>query len=196
MSQAGVLALVDAYGFDLDAHPQVEGFYADLMWDAARWGVSTSVQLLESVRGDGEYRTPLDEGAIHAIFYDDVQLSPTRLQSLEAVDADWRSVIGRPNSYIREDQNAHEFRVYPVPDESSVDFSFLFGSPLGHDFPARSLGIVQGEHRDDLPAWLDVPLALQILAREYARESDHRDPAFAKACKDLGDHLLALVLGA
>jgi len=53
---------------------------------------------------------------------------------------------------------------------------------------------VMGERRDDLPSWMDVPLALGVLAREYERESDHRDAVFAAACRQMSSTLLALVL--
>lgn len=193
MSRASVLALITDYAFNLD-DVTVDGFYDDMMWDAARWGVATSIQLIPSARGDAEYVLPDTEGRTYALFYDDVMLSPSLLQQLEAVNPLWRQASGKPNTYVVQDQSDRRFRVYPAPDANSEDFVFLFGAPMGHDFPERAIGCVIGEQRADQPSWLDIPLALAILGREFERESDHRDTAFAAACRDTGNQLLALVL--
>lgn len=194
MSKVSVLALVDAFAFGLAGSPQVVDYYDDLMWDAARWGVSTSVQLIPTVRGDGEYAMPDTEGKRYMLFYDDIQLSMSTIPDLVAVNPDWRDEVGRPDAYVIQDESEHDVLLYPVPDVNSKDFVFLLGSPMGRDFPDRALGVVMGERRDDLPSWMDVPLALAVLAREYERESDHRDVAFAAACRQMSSTLLALVL--
>ncbi len=53
--------------------------------------------------------------------------------------------------------------------------------------------MIATETRDGYPEWLNLPLALLVLAREFARESDHRDPAFSTACAQLGKVALAMV---
>lgn len=194
MSRTSVLALAAEFAFGLEGAPQVDGYYDDLMWDAARWGVSSSVQLVPTVRGDGVYEMPEDEGKRYMIFYDDIQLSLSSISDLNAVNPDWRDEVGRPDAYVIQGENEHDILLYPVPDVNARDFVFLFGSPMGRDFPDRALGTVMGERRDDLPSWMDVPLALGVLAREYERESAHRDVAFAAVCRQMSSTLLALVL--
>jgi hypothetical protein len=194
VSQATVLALINAFGFEIEGVPQINGFYADLMWDAARWGVATSVQLVPTVRGTDTYAMPDTEGKRYMLFYDDIQLSVSSIMDLAAVNPDWRDERGRPDAYVTQDESEHDIPLYPVPDVNARDFVFLFGSPMGRDFPDRAIGAVMGERRDDLPSWLDVPLALGVLAREYERESDHRDVAFAGACRQMSNNLLAMVL--
>lgn len=193
VSRASVLGLVGEYAFDLDDAAIVDDFYDDAMWDATRWGVATQVSLVTTTRATATYE--LGPGRIYGLFYDDVMLSSMTLQGMEAVNRDWRLAIGQPRAYITQDEDVNTVRLYKQPDENAKDFIFLFGSPLGHDFPNRALGVVMSERRDNLPAWLDVPLALGILGREYARESNHRDAAFAAACRDLGQDLLGWVLG-
>lgn len=188
-----MLALVDDLAFGLDG-TTVLTYYDDLMWDAARWGVATTIELLESVRGDGQYALPATEARVYAIFYDDVMLSQHALQDLEAVNPLWRDLVGKPAGWVSQDESEHDIQLVPTPDQSSVDFSFIHGAPEGVDFPDRAISVVMGVKRDDLPAWLDVPLALAVLSREFERESDHRDTVFAQACRTLGDQLLALVL--
>lgn len=194
MSKASVFQLIDDLAFGLESSAPIEAFYDDLMWDATRWGVATNAALIPAVAGTPTYVTPAVEGRIYGIFYDDVLLSQIALQALASVNVQWRDEVGRPRAYIVQDEPEHTFRVYPSPNENSQDFIFLFGSPFGHDFPARAVGAIIGERRDDLPDWLDVPLALMTLGREYERDSEHRDAAFAKTCRSLGAQLLALVL--
>lgn len=191
--KAEVIALVNSYAYDLADAPQVDGFYDDATWDSTRWGVTSQVTLVETTRNAATY--DLGIGRIYAIFYDDVMLSGCSLQDVEAaVGAAWRDTVGRPHGYVVQDQDTNHVRIFPKPDANSRDFSFLFGAPLGHDFPDRALGVVIAERREDLPAWLDVPLALGVLAREYERDSAHRDAAFAKACRDIAGDLLGWLL--
>jgi hypothetical protein len=194
MSKSTVLQLIDDIAFGMESASPVGAFYDDLMWDAARWGVSTNVVLIPATARFPTYTTPANEARIYGIFYDDVLLSLMTLRQLEAVNAQWRDELGRSRSYISQDEPEHSFTVYPTPNEDSQSFVFLFGSPLGRDFPARALGAIIGERRDDLPGWLDIPLALSVLGREYERDSEHADPTFAKACRSIGAQLLALVL--
>lgn len=194
MSKLTVLALIDEFSFGLEGPPQVVGYYDDLMWDAARWGVSTIAQLVPTTRGGAEYAMPDTEGKRYMLFYDDIQLSLMSISDLNAVNQDWRDEVGRPDAYVTQEGGDHDIMLYPKPDANSRDFVFLLGSPMGRDFPDRALGVVMGERRDDLPSWMDVPLALAVLAREYERESDHRDVAFAAACRQMSSTLLALVL--
>jgi hypothetical protein len=194
MSRAGVMALVDDWTFGLATQTTLGSYYEDLTWDATRWGVPTTAVLLPVVRGTSEYVMPDAEGRTYAIFYDDILLSKATLRELEAVNARWRDKVGRPISWVEQDTPDHTFRITPTPEENSQDFIFLFGSPFGHDFPFRAVAAIIGERRDDLPDWLDVPLALSVLGREYERDSDHRDPQFALACRTIGTSLLALVL--
>lgn len=197
MSRTDVLNIAQSYAFDLAGTAELEAYYDDLMVDAGRWGISTECRLLPTTRGDAEYAFPVDSVREYAIFYDDIMLSRMELRDLEASFGPlWRQRSGRPAAYVMQDMPEHEVRIAPAPDAASVDFSFIFGAPVGHDFPARSLGVVLSVTRQDLPAWLDVPLALSLLSREYERESAHRDVAFAAASRAMATQLLALVLGA
>lgn len=195
MSRASVLALVEELTTNLAPDTQIADFYDDMMVDAGRWGVGTAVRLVETTRNEAVYQFPDDVVKEYAVFYDDLMLPLATLRELEATNSAWRDeTAAKPRAYVEQDMPEHFVRLYPIPQQASADFSFLFGSPMGHDFPDRALGVVVGELRADLPAWLDVPLALAILSREYERESDHRDSAFAGACRNLGNMLLALVL--
>lgn len=194
MSKVGVLDLIAEYSYGLADAAPVAAYYDDSMWDAAGWGVSTVAVLVPAVKDTATYAMPEIEGRIYAIFYDDILLSMSSMLDLQAVNANWRDERGRPRAFLSEEEPEHEIRVYPVPDENSQDFVFLFGSPFGHDFPARAIGALIADKRDEMPDWLDLPLALLILGREYERDSAHRDAAFAQACHAVGSALKSMVL--
>lgn len=197
MSHTDVINIAQSYAFGLAGTGEIETYYDDMMVDAGRWGISTECRLLETVRGTAEYAFPADSVREYAIFYDDIMLSRMELRDLEAIFGPlWRQRQGRPAAYVMQDMPEHQVRIAPTPDAASVDFSFIFGAPVGRDFPARSLGVILSVTRQNLPAWLDLPLALSILSREYERESAHRDMAFAAASRGMATQLLALVLGA
>ena len=52
---------------------------------------------------------------------------------------------------------------------------------------------IHSEYRHDPLDYLTLPFALAILWREYVRESDHQDFAFAAACKQLSDTLYGML---
>ena len=47
--------------------------------------------------------------------------------------------------------------------------------------------------RTDLPYWLELPVAMEIVFRDYFRESDHQDIEFARVAGLLAQVLFALV---
>jgi len=110
--------------------------------------------------------------------------------SLNALKQEWRDEVGRPTAHVVEEETTKQFRLYPEPDIDSKDFIFLFGEPLGRDFPEYSVGIVHTEIRDDNPAWMDYILGLKVLAKEHQKDSDIVDPIFAKSCDDLANTLM------
>lgn len=128
-----------------------------------------------------------------AVFYDDRQLSSMTRQAIESIQPDWRDRRGPPRAFVTETEGDRRFRLWPVPDTASTPESFVFGEPFGRDYPGYILVVLATEARRDVPAWLELPLALEVLGREFARESNHRDPVFAGACAELAVLLLEAV---
>ena len=196
MSKSGVLGFVSDFSYGLADPTPVAAYYDALMWDATRWGIPSVAVLVPAVKDTATYTMPDVEGRIYAIFYDDILLSLSSIMDLQAVNASWRDERGRPRAFLSQEEPEHEIRLYPAPDEDAQDFIFLFGAPFGHDFPARAVAALIADKRDDLPDWLDLPLALLVLAREYDRDSAHRDAAFAQTCRELGHALKSMVVPA
>lgn len=87
----------------------------------------------------------------------------------------WRNTRGQPRGFTRQSENVKTVEVLPPSDQ-----------------PNTGLVIYAQARTAELP-YLTLAMALKILAREYVRESDHFDRAFAKLCDDLGSLLLSLL---
>lgn len=193
MAKADVLQLVSDLSNGLADATLAERYYREAVFDLGKQGWLTQATLVPATAGTGSYSFPAGAIELLALFYDDDQLDALYLRELEWIRSDWRDAHGSPVGYVRQDENDKTFRLYPIPDTSSKDFIFLFGSPLGLDYPEYSLAVVHTETRDDLPAWLELPVTFRILELEFERESSHRDPVFAKLCGELSKLLFVMV---
>lgn len=119
---------------------------------------------------------PEDCVRLHAIFYRDRQLSWETERGMEALDPVWRTRRHAPQAYLTERVDERQIRLWPPSDDQCDELGWLYTQRV-----------------DDAPSAMDLPLALLVLAREYARESPRRDLDFAGICKALGERLLAMV---
>lgn len=119
---------------------------------------------------------------IYALFVANRQLSSASLVELEGRSKQWRERTGSPTVYTTEREDDRTFRIFPALDRV-YDVNDI-GAPV----------ILYTEHRtNSLPDILHLPLALLTLAREYERESNHRDTGFADISRALAMHILSLV---
>jgi len=172
----------------------LEHYYDDAMTTMSQRPLFTQAEIVVVTKGTAVYTRPASAGQLMGMLYDDDWLPRLSINELNYLDRSWRDRIGRPLGYVLEEENANDIRLYPIPDISSTALSFVSGEPLGVDYPRYALVFVFGERRDNLPVWMDFPLALGILQREFTRESNHRDPRFADACGALSDLFLGLML--
>ena len=194
MPRADVLTLAsDLSKGQAEAIP-TEHYYDEAMTVLAQRPLFTQAELVAVTNGTAVYTRPAATGRLMGMLYDDGWLPRLSMDELNYLDPAWRDRIGRPVGYVLEEENALDIRLYPTPDVSSTAFSFPSGEPLGVDYPRYALVFVYGERRDNLPAWMDLPLALGVLQREFSRESNHRDPRFADACGALSNLFMGLLL--
>ena len=109
-----------------------------------------------------------DAVSLTGVFWDGTWLYKESLDWLETEDKDWRDVEGTPHSYTQENESDDTFTLFPKPDSAGT-VTFLYT-----------------QRRVDLPAWLEFPMAFDVLAREFGRDSDHRDADLSAAFKALG----------
>ncbi len=193
MSRATVLQLVDDLSVDVAYSATADQFYDDIVHELAMQAVFTRATLRPITAGTGAVTLP-DSGIelLYAV-YDDRILAKTTRRQLEMLSSHWRDHRGTPVAYNEELENDQTLRLYPVPEIGSKAFSFVFGEPLGRDFPEYSVTLVHTEN-EELPEWMDLPMALEILAREFSRESDHRDLEAAEACRQLATLTMFMAL--
>lgn len=130
------------------------------------------------------YQTPTTVSVVEilALFIGDRQLQKADIVELEARSKAWRDRSGAPVVFVVEREDDRTLRLYPSLDRTYTVSDA--GRPL----------VVHTEHKTTgLPAILELPLALLVLAREYERESNHRDTGFADIARALAQHILTLV---
>lgn len=193
MPKANVLTLVDVLSNGLADSVTSARFYDEAVIDLVRGGWIVNVALVAALAGEGLYELPVSGVSLLATFYDDREMSRVEQSELEWITPQWRDRRGIPVAYVTTDETDKEFRLFPQPDVSSKDFSFILGSPMGLDFPEYAAAVLFTEVRDDLPDWLDLPLTFVVLGREFARESAHRDFAFAATCEQVAKVLIGMV---
>lgn len=127
------------------------------------------------------------------LIYDDTVLSGLSLRELETLNPGWRNVVGSPIAYTIESETVKTVEVYPIPYSTSPPIIPVHGLPTGQDYAPGNGISIHSELRDDAMPYLTLPIALKVLSREYVRESDHMDTAFAGLCEQLGILLLKLL---
>ena len=193
MSKASVLTLIQDLSLSTADATAIERYYRDVVYDLAAGGWLAQATLVATTAQLGSYSMPDTSVSLLGLFYDDRQLTEEGLRSLEAFDSHWRDIRGVPIVYVVEGETEGSFLLVPTPEIASKDFIFMFGRPFGVEFPEYALAVVHTETRDDLPAWLELPVAFKVLALEFMRESDHQDKDFAAACGQLAVVLLTMV---
>lgn len=117
--------------------------------------------------------------ALAAIFYNGRQLQEVTREDLMARNRHWRDEVGPATVYLREDVNNETLRFYPrrVNSAETSMIDYLTVEPT----------------TTAIPIVLELPMALFVVAREFSRESNHRDLVFAKECNALGNTLLGML---
>jgi len=195
MSKANVLSLVTDFSISQESSDSVDAFYDDTLRDIAQLELLTGIRLIEVTGGTPTYTIPDDVVKIMGMFYDDTILGEATVSTLKTYAVDWKAVVGSPLAYTTQEETKKTFRLFPEPEVSSKDFSFILGSPLGQDFPEYSVGIIHTEIREDRDNWLDIPITLRLLEKEFHRESDHQDLEFVRQCKQLADLFFGVIGG-
>jgi len=195
MPKVDALAFVRLLGGIATETPQIDHYYADIATDLGHQGLFTTWQLVPAVARQGSYSVDAAIVEILGVFYDDVLLSRVTLRELEAHAPHWRDLVGAPIAYTTEQLDRHEIRLFPSPESSADPEIFVHGAPFGLDYPRGTIAVIASDLRVDYPTWIDLPYSLAVLAREFRRDSDHRNVAFADASQALGGLLMTMVVG-
>ena len=177
-----------------DADPiTAEQYYDHLMDDTGRapWFVAAS--LVTMVAGTSTYALADDQIKILGMVYDDRWLDRMDHRALESFNPSWRDEKGLPVAYSIEDEATKTFRLYPTPDRPSGNFIFVYGSPLGLDYPPYAVLLFHTQLTPDALEFMELPLMWDVLAREFGHESNHRDDDYADFAQQLADVLWRMI---
>lgn len=186
MAQADVLRWVQsfAWGWTTDLPPgladqataqdQYPEVVIALAQDPQCW--TTNFTLTASPLDAEIHPLPDDCVRLLALFYDREQLSWETRMAMDALDPAWRDRRHHPQAYITDEIQDREIRLWPPGDHDCEDLGWLYTRTA-----------------TDLPFYYDLPLAFRVLAREFSRESAHRDLDFAKECDGLATRLLGML---
>ena len=191
MAKADVLSLVDRLSTGLRDSTVADNYYDRIVFEH---GLSrTSLTNAAYVAGAADtlsYTLPTTAIRILGIFYDDVWIYLEDMRGLEMFDPQWRSRPGEPRvyTYDMEDQNVVD--LVPVPRRA--------GGTIGADtpftaFPRDNLTMVFTANLADVQPWEELATACEILAREFARDSNHQDQTAAKAWRGVADILFTVL---
>jgi len=193
VAKANVLALAQTIGGNFTDAVAIDKFYTEIVnaW-AATPGFLTNATLVQ-VPAANRFTFAGSIIELRAVIWDQTELSKLTLREVESLNPEWRNEKGAPRAYILEGETTKTVALYPAPAIPAQAFTGGGGEPLGADYPTYSVVLIHTEVRTDVLVYLELPLALLIVEREFIRESDHRDAAFATAAGDFGRALLQLV---
>lgn len=191
--KADVLALVDLLSNTLADPTVTPDLYSDIVFDWGSQPILTQATLISLTAKSEEFNLPPQVLDVLAVIWDQRELGKLRLREVEALNPSWRNQVGTPNSYIDQAETAKVLALYPAPFMPSGPNTAVHGEPLGQDYPLYSVVLLNTETRQDVMPYLELPLALLILEREFIRESNHRDEDFAMMAGDFGRFLLNCV---
>lgn len=147
-----------------------------------------NVALVALTAGTATYTFSATFRRLYALCYGGRELSHETLAALDSRGATWRDEVGEPLAYLEQLEEERTVRVYPIPDRTSA-------SPSSVTTELDRIIAIGTFSLSLLPAYLRLPAALWVLAREYERESDHRDIPFAKLCRAMAEKLFLLAEG-
>jgi len=178
MTRANVITFVNllAHGKgDTDLMPEAYDDALDRLGRSSSPFVETEAFTPED--GTAEYSYPTKAVALLAVFHGANQLLEASSKELEAYDEDWRDADeGTPIAFSFYERDADKVLLFPTPDTTAASGgTFLFSE----------------NRTTDIPNWLVLPLAFEILAEEFAYPSDHQDTEFASMCAEMGQILKA-----
>jgi len=193
-SQAEVETFVDTLCFNLSqdsAEDTLTYFFDDVMDELGKKASPSFVnQALEQVTAaTAEYSFETNMIRPLYIFYNDQMLFEASESDFQAYSQSWRADSGTPFAYTLDNVSAiNKYKLYPNPDTS--------GAAPGDwttGFVANNLSIIFSERRvADIEDYYVLPIAFDILQREFSYPSDRTDLAFASVCSEIAALLYRL----
>jgi hypothetical protein len=193
VAKANVTTLVDDLAVSVEDNDATSDYYDDIVEELGFHQMPLmGADYVAGVAGQLAYTLPTAAVRGVAFIYDDTQLYKSDKRDLEMLDDYWRKRQGHPAVVSFSDTDQRKFDVVPIPEVSGT----AFGSDDPFDaFYANNLTVIYSNRATDVHSWEELPVALEILSREFARDSEHKDLRAAKSWKTLADVFAKLVYG-
>ena len=156
---------------------QAARFYVDVLGSLSDLPILTTTSAVAHV--NGTINLPNAAVDMLLLFYGSTlqQLGELSIREANWLFDNWRVATGtQPYNFVRESYNQRQVNMVPVPSTGG------------------SATILYTHTTDTLPTWLQLPVALLVLAMEYARESKHQHLALAAAFRALGTFTMKIAL--
>lgn len=193
MAKVDVLSLVAELSQGAADVTLTQTYYTDAINTLSNRGFFTETRILDRNEDGVTYTKDDDMNRILEIFFGDTALSVAGIQDLLAFQSNWREKVGQPFAFTYQSEDAGTFRLYPTPTTEAGPNSFITGAPDGEDLPNYAVLTICTTRRENVQDWLDLPIALMILAKEFNRESNHTDKKFAALADQLAQTLLEVI---
>jgi hypothetical protein len=189
VTKATILSLVSMLSCNLADVTEIDRLYGevilDLGSDTRQWftnfsqinpGTTVSQIDQESL----ELPAEINLARLIALFYNGRELSREAESTFETRSRHWHDRPGSPVAFTTDQRSDRFVRLYPKNDTfQNTEVGVL------HTLSVRTTNV---------PEVMALPIAMLVLAREFERESIHRDMDFAKACRALGQEMLNYIV--
>lgn len=177
MARSDVLTLVSDFGLSVTDATEVGVLYDEVVRELGFTEVLTSVEV--QAVGAGQTTVVFATDTIRSLELYSSQRGKLDRSTANAARTifgnSWRQQVGPPVMYVQDQEDDNTVRLVPIPT-----------APL-------SVSVIRVDARTDVPVWLELPLALEIVSRELSRESDHQDTKFAAGAAQLGRLLFSML---
>lgn len=193
MSKATTLTLISSLAVSVDDSTATGDYYDDVVEELGFTKTPlVNAEYVAVVAGTKEHTLPTQAVRALIYLYDDTQLYFADKRELEVSDDYWRLRQGTPAVVCFSDTDQRKFDVVPVPDRS--------GAAIGVNTPftahvADNIAVIYADRTaaGAVHSWEEMQIALEVLARETARDSEHKDLDQSKAWQTLADLFAELV---
>lgn len=207
MSSAAITTIVNGFAVVTVDNTAQQTFQDDVIFELAR-GVYPDVlgqvdaafvaTVAEQVQYTIPTATPNFQRTPITVFYDTIQLALIRKTEAWEYDEQWRDaphhqVVG----YLLDPEDRTVVSLVPPPK--------IAGDAIGGNtpiavttWPDKNLTIISAKSDPAFAgttyADLQLPIALEVLAREFSRDSDHQDSMYAQVCRNLSQFFFGMFM--
>ncbi len=194
MTKALSLTLASTLSLSQLSEDHLAPFYDEAVYALGALPYLLNMSLIAVTQDQSTFTFPDNFLSLLEVWHDDRALDSMTHAELLTLSTQWQEHKGPPLAYTEENLSLRQFRLYPIPPLPSDPLLMLhYGGAFGLDYPTGNVVLLATQFIQDLPSWLELPLVLGMLAREYALESPHQDMAFAQGCAHVNQLLMAML---